>query len=527
MPDSKTKILLVVDNFEENIAAMSKIIAADDVEIHSFLHFDEALSSLNIHDYGLAILDVQMTGMSGVELSKNIRAIKQYAYLPIIFVTSQQNNDATVLEGYETGAVDLLFKPINPYILQSKVKVFVELKRQRQLMQMQLHELEILRVAAEAATVAKTQFLANMSHEIRTPLAAVMGFADMLARGEIPAAETDECAASIRRNGNLLLRLIDDILDLSMIEANRLEMEMENHSLKELMSDIESTLSFKAKEKGIVLQFNKPDIHGMGHLFDPIRMKQIFLNIIGNAVKFSDKGEVVVNVDLTTKDDKHDLLTVVVANEGEGISVEQSDRLFQLFGQADATVKRKFGGSGLGLIISRQLARAMKGDVVLLNAGGTGAKFQITAILERSKFSIETLAMKRSSFEAEKLTMTFPGKHLLVVDDARDNIILLDLFLRGTEMKITTAVNGLEAVELAKANNYDMILMDIHMPVMDGLEATETIRRSGVKIPIIALTAFANKVEYDKCRKAGCNDALIKPLSKNSLLKTISHFFNV
>ncbi len=525
MSDAKAKILLV-DNFQENIEAMSKILADDEMEIHSFLHFNEALASLTINDYALAIFDVQMTGMSGVELSKNIRAIKNYAYLPIIFITSQQNNDATVLEGYETGAVDLLFKPINPYILKSKVKVFVELKRQRQLMQVQLHELEILRVRAEAATVAKDQFLANMSHEIRTPLAAVMGFADMLARGEIPAAETDECAASIRRNGNLLIRLIDDILDLSMIEANRLEMEIENHSLKELMTDIESTLAFKAREKGIELQFHKPTFHKMGHLFDPIRMKQIFLNIIGNAIKFSHRGEVIVEVEITAKDDKHDLLSVIVTNEGEGISIEQASRLFQPFGQADATVKRKFGGSGLGLVISRQLARVMKGDVILLNAGGTGAKFQITAILERSKFSNEALELKRSSFEAEKLTMTFPGKRLLIVDDARDNLVLLDLFLRGTEMKITTAVNGLDAVELTKQNKYDMILMDIHMPVMDGLEATEIIRRSGIKIPILALTAYANKTEYEKCRTAGCNDALIKPLSKNSLLKTISYFLN-
>jgi CheY-like chemotaxis protein len=292
------------------------------------------------------------------------------------------------------------------------------------------------------------------------------------------------------------------------------------------MTDIESTLTFKAREKGIQLQFNKPSFNEMGHLFDPIRMKQIFLNIIGNAIKFSHKGEVVVNVEITAQNDKHDLLKVIVTNEGEGISVEQANRLFQPFGQADATVKRKFGGSGLGLIISRQLARAMKGDLILLNAGGQGAEFQITAVLERSKFATESLSKRKSNFEAEKLVMTFPGKRLLLVDDARDNLVLLDLFLRGTQTKITTAINGHEAVELTKQNKYDMILMDIHMPVMDGLEATETIRRSGIKIPIIALTAYANKNEYDKCHKAGCNDALIKPLSKNSLLKTIAYFLN-
>lgn len=521
----KTKILLV-DNSHENIQALSNLIADDDIEIHSFLRFDDALASLTIHDFGLAILDSEMTGMSGAELSKHIRAVKRYAYLPIIFVTSQQNNDQTVLEGYETGAVDLLFKPLNPYIVRSKVRVFVELNRQRQLMQLQLQELERLRIAAEAATVAKSQFLANMSHEIRTPLAAVMGFADLIARGEVPAEEIDECASSIRRNGNLLLRLIDDILDLSMIEANRLEMEMQTYSLKELLEDIESTLSFKAREKGIALHFKYPVFNIKGHIFDPIRMKQILLNIIGNAIKFTHKGDVVVAVEITSESETHDRLSVKVKNDGDGFSKAQADRLFQPFAQADASVKRKFGGSGLGLIISRQLARAMGGDIIILNSDiGVGAEFEITAVLERSiETIIPTLALRKSTFENLQLKTSFPGKRILAVDDARDNLILLELFLRGTDTHLTFASNGLEVLDLCRNNKFDIILMDIQMPKMDGLEATAAIREMGQKIPIIALTAYANKTEYEKCRKAGCNDVLTKPLNKNNLIKAIQYY---
>ncbi len=525
MKFNKTKILLV-DNNPENIQALAELIAADDVEIHSFLRFDSALASLTQHDYGLAILDVQMTGMSGVELSKHIRAVKTYAYLPIIFVTSQKNNDETVLQGYETGAVDLLFKPLNPYIVQSKVRVFVELKRQRHQVQLQLQELERLRNAADAASVAKSQFLANMSHEIRTPLAAVMGFAEMIAKGEISKADVDECASAIKRNGNLLLRLIDDILDLSTIDADRLEMELQNESLKELLEDIMLTLSFKAREKGIQLVFNRQVFDGKGHFFDPLRMKQILLNIIGNAIKFTSKGEVVVTVSLKSLSKSQDLISIIVKNDGVAITPEQADNLFQPFGQADASVKRKFGGTGLGLVISRKLARAMGGDITLLKSGpGQGTEFEITAILERThKVVIPTVMTKNESIEADKLALCLVGKKILAVDDARDNLILLEMFLRGTKTQLTFANNGLEAVELFNSNKFDLVLMDIQMPKMDGLEATEIIRQTGATIPIIAFTAFANKNEYDKCKKAGCNDVIIKPINKNNLIKSLQHY---
>ena len=521
----KTKVL-VVDDYPENIQTLSRLIADEDIEIHSFLRADDALAATQtIHDYGLAILDMQMPQMSGIELSKLIRNVKHYANLPMIFLTDQQNNDQ-ILDGHLTEAVDFLFKPLNPSIVRSKVRMFVELQRQKKLMELQLEELERLRIAADAANLAKSQFLANMSHEIRTPLAAVMGFAQLIARGEVPEEEIDECADSIRRNGNLLLRLIDDILDLSKIEANHLEMELQNFSLKDVLEDIEATLSFKAREKAIQLRFNRPELHKQGHVFDPTRMKQILLNIIGNAIKFTTKGEVSVDVVMTPVSPTHDKLSVIVKNSGIAITPEQAIRLFQPFGQAEASVKRKFGGSGLGLVISRQLAQAMGGDVVLLKTQEENfTEFEITAVLEQSsKIDMDPLAIRKSTFEAEEIYANFNGKRILAVDDARDNLVLLEMFLRGTNCVLTFARNGLEAVELCRAHKYDIILMDIQMPKMDGIEATGVIRSLGNKKPIIALTAYTTRKEFDHCIKAGCNDALIKPVSKQNLIKALQHY---
>lgn len=508
---AKTKILLLGDSavFMQNIR---DLISSDDVEIHSCLCIEDAIVSLTLNEYSLAILDLQMAGSEDFELTK-LNGYNNNEKLPILYLTDLKNISSIEHHYNKSDTIDYIFKPLNPHILRSKVNMFVELAR--------------LRTSAEAARVAKSQFLTNMSHEFRTPLSAVMGFADLMARGEVPENEIFDCAASVRRNGKLLLRLIDNILDLSKLESNQLEMEMQNYPLIEVIKDIESTLSLKAREKGIELSFNKSTCDKQGYVFDPVRIKQVLLNIIGNAIKFSHKGEVLVNIDINPISSTHDLLRVIVKNDGIGFSEEQASRLFQPFGQADASVKREFGGSGLGLVISRQLTRAMGGDVVILKSEiGVGTEIEITAVLERSKRStMEPIALRKTSFETDQLTKTFPGKHILLVDDAKDNLILLEMFLRGTETCLTIASNGLEAYELCKNNKYDMILMDIQMPKMDGREATAAIRLLGQKMPIIALTAHASKQEYLKCREAGCNDSLIKPFSKNNLMKALHHYF--
>lgn len=522
MPN-RTKILLI-DESRENIKTLCEIIKSDDVDIYSFTSLEEAIATLATQDYGLAILDMKLPAVGDVDQMKVIRS-KQNDHLPIIFVTDQQNNDQTVLQGYETGAIDLLFRPLNPFIVRSKVRVFVELHRQRKQMQFHIKEVDDLRMAAEAATVAKSQFLANMSHEIRTPLAAVMGFADLIARGTVTPMEMDECSSSINRNGTLLMRIIDDILDLSKIEANRIEMEMKPNCLEEVINEIDSTLSLKAREKSIQLYFNKHQESKQVYNFDPVRMKQILFNIIGNAIKFTNKtnGEVLVNMQIGRVSSTQDKITFRVKNDGVGFSTEQADRLFQPFGQADASIKREYGGSGLGLIISRQLARAMGGDIVVLHSEiDVGTEMEISLVLERAKKVVVPVIQRPVPVAGEGKELK--NKNILIVDDARDNLVLLEMFLKGTEANLTTATNGLEAYDLCKANTYDMILMDIQMPKMDGHEATRAIRKLGQNMPIIALTAHGTKNEHEKSRLAGCNESITKPFSQPNLLKTLKSY---
>ncbi len=519
---TKTKILLV-DDSHENIKALCEIISSDDVEIHSFTSLEEAIATLAIHDYGLAILDMQMPAIGDVEKMKVIRA-KQEDHLPIIFVTDQQNNDQTVLQGYATGAIDLLFRPLNPFIVKSKVRVFVELHSQRTQLQFHMKEVEGLRIAAEAATLAKSQFLANMSHEIRTPLAAVMGFADLIARGSVSPQEMDECSSSIHRNGDLLMRIIDDILDLSKIEANRIEMEMKPNLLEEILDDVDAALSLKAREKSLQLYFNKQVDSNQYYNFDPVRMKQILFNIIGNAIKFTKKtnGQVLVNTQIGKVSNILDRITFTVKNEGVGFSEGQASRLFQPFGQADPSIKREYGGSGLGLVISRQLARAMGGDIVVISSEvDVGTVIEVSVVLERAK-PVNAVNKKPAALTGSEKDLK--DKKILIVDDARDNLVLLEMFLRGTEANLTMATNGLDAFELCKANAYDMVLMDIQMPKMDGHEATKAIRGLGQKMPIIALTAHGTKNEHEKSRLAGCNESITKPFSQPNLLKTLKSY---
>ncbi len=513
--------ILIVDDYRENIEALAGLITSDEVEIHSTQQANEALELLTRHDFGLALLDVQMPGMSGFELARLIRGVNRFKHLPIIFVTAHQNDSDTVLQGYETGAVDLLFKPLIPQVVRSKVAVFVELQRQRALLQSHVQELERLRVEADAANVAKSQFLANMSHEIRTPLAAVMGFADILAKGQVDGAERDECAQSIRRNGNLLLRLIDDILDFSKIEANRLELERVSHCLKDLLQDIESTLAFRAREKGVGLSFHVPAETGRAHLMDPVRVKQVFFNIVGNALKFTARGEVVVDVALGRADDRHDRLRVTVRDTGIGMSEAQATKLFRPFGQADPSTKRRYGGSGLGLVISRQIARAMEGDLRLVSSRPEGGSvFEVTMLLERSDADPKA-ARPGAAPVAGDQTPDWSAKRILAVDDSRDNLVLIEMFLRATRANLTFAANGQEAVEAHRRENFDAILMDVQMPVMDGREAAEIIRQDGYGRPIIALTAHATRQEHERCLQSGCDEILVKPVSKTNLIAVI------
>lgn len=519
---NKTKIL-IVDDYPENIEALENLIASPDLEIYTASNANDALELVNRNEFGLALLDVQMPITSGFELAKIIRSVRKYRSLPIIFITAQQSTTSFNFEGYQSGAVDLLFKPLVPEIVRAKVRIFVELAQQRDLLRRHVRDLERLRLEAEAANLAKSQFLANMSHEIRTPLAAVMGFSDLMSREALPDDERATMNAAVQRNGKLLLRLVDDVLDLSKIEANRLQLEEAEVDLAEIIRDIGSTLSFRAEEKGLELELPK----GEGsYLSDGLRIKQVLLNVIGNAIKFTSHGSVRVSLEVqknyTKSNAGSDRLVFRVVDEGVGLTEDQASRLFQVFSQADPSTRRSFGGSGLGLVIARQIARALGGDVKLVNSvHKQGSTFEVSFLLKRS---VKAEPDRKAPSSDDKANHNLQGLKILAVHDSPDNLTLLSLYLRGSGAEVHLAENGLKAIREVRSKPIDVVVLDLQMPGMDGHETAEEIRRLGFDRPVIALTAHALNSVHEKCLRSGFTQVLTKPISRVDLLNSLAAY---
>jgi signal transduction histidine kinase len=516
--------VLIVDDRPENVIALGALIEDESIRISSASSADEALDLLLSHNFGLALLDVQMPSLNGFDLAKLIRGVGKYKNLPIIFVTAQPQDPKVISDGYRSGAVDLLFKPLDPLIVRSKVKIFVTLDRQKRL-------LETLRKEAEAASVAKGRFLANMSHEIRTPLSAVLGFSEILCKDEVSTEEKSECITAIRRNGDLLKRLIDDILDLSKVEAQRLEIENVEFDFTDLLSDVKQILSLKAAEKGIGLNLIRSDFENKIYIGDPSRIKQILLNLGGNAIKFTKKGHVSIEAKAEPKANGVERIHFLVKDTGLGMNAEQAKRIFKPFTQADSSTTRKYGGTGLGLVISSQIAQAMGGHVHLLEtAPGKGTTFEVEFNLNLGTYAVDTFSPGKSCAENNQefgAPISLNGFTVLVADDSIDNRALIQLILKKTNANLIMAEDGLQALDAVMKSSPDVILMDIQMPEMDGLEATQRLRKNGFTKPIVALTAHSAVSEHRACLKAGCNEVLTKPISQDELIRKLKRILTL
>lgn len=376
-------------------------------------------------------------------------------------------------------------------------------------------------------------FLANMSHEIRTPLGAILGFTDFLNDLELSHEERTKYTEIIHRNGQLLTQLIDDILNLSKVEAGHLEIESIETPLRRILSDISAIIDLQALEKGLKLEINyEPHVPDVIYS-DPTRLRQILINLIGIAIKFTEKGFVRVTVknnNPSTLEPSHILF--IIEDSGPGIQVEDRAKLFEWFTQADSSTTRKFGGTGLGLALSRRLARRLVGDVQIDEPVVSGARFVAsvaTHLLSKKAVSFrmpaqEAIKTEVTNRQTENALDALKGLRILLVDDSADNRILIENILGRKGVKVQTGSNGHEGVEKALKNDHDIILMDIQMPFMDGLEATKALRQQGYKKPIIALTAHAMNIAREKTKAAGCDAHLTKPIDIQQLTNTLVQF---
>jgi len=375
-----------------------------------------------------------------------------------------------------------------------------------------------------AATKAKSYFLANMSHEIRTPLTAIVGFSESLLDSELTNANRLAAINTIIRNGNYLQKIINDILDISKIEADKLEVEIREIETFDLISDVCDLVGLQAKEKGLEFHINfEYPIPATIHT-DGLRLKQILVNLCSNAIKFTERGSIYVDVGFSRVNSQ---LVVSVADTGIGLTEDQMERIFKPFTQADSSTTRKFGGTGLGLTLTRQLTEMLGGSISVKSDYGKGSRFTITIAAGQ----IDSEAMIYSDAKITKSTNSVLEQvdarnikgNLLVVDDNPDNQRLIKFFLSNTQLHIYSAFNGMEAIRAVEGHHFDIILMDMQMPVMDGLEAIEKIRNKGFIGPIISISADELPQSEEKARMAGCCEVLKKPIDKRKLVSYLYH----
>ena len=496
--------LLIVDDEPDNLRILSSLLREDhQVIVAKSGH--QALALAQDMQPDLILLDVVMPEMTGFEVIKTLKSQASTQGIPIIFITGLQSSKDETL-GFELGAVDYIHKPFNPAIVKARVASQLKIIQQRQ-------ELQQLSDKLQKASEAKGMFLANMSHEIRTPLTTIIGYTESLITEELPELERPNALAIVNNSSKHLLSLVNDILDFSKIEAGELSIELLPTDINMLLEQVHIMCSELANKKGLNLSWQLIDKIPSHIETDPTRVKQILINLLSNAIKFTDIGT--ISVELKVINGK---LKVSVSDEGIGIAEDKIKNLFTSFNQVDNSTSRQYGGTGLGLSISQNLAHKLGGNLSVESELGEGSTFTLTIPVNPTPESklVDNLLFCSPYTITKKQTDKFDAR-ILLAEDHPENQRLFAMILTSMGLNVDTVDNGEMAVKYCLENHYDLVLMDIQMPIMSGIEAQKLIRTCGLSTPIIALTANVMKEEVEAYLAAGFNDHLAKPLDREDL----------
>jgi signal transduction histidine kinase/HPt (histidine-containing phosphotransfer) domain-containing protein len=516
---SEPPVILVIDDVIENVTVLGATFSTSGQE-------GLALARRTVPD--LILLDVMMPDMDGFQVCERLQQEEATRAIPVIFVTAR-TDAASESRGLALGAVDFIHKPLRPDLVQARVRLHLELARRARALEAANQALED-KVAqrtqdlmdalqrAEGAARSKTDFLARMSHELRTPLNAVIGLSQVGLREEAAGRAAQSLYPRILSAGQHLLRVVNDVLDFSRIEAGKCTVESQPFDLASTVAQAAQLLEPQALAEGIALHVDwspgpRPQVMG-----DAQRIQQVLVNLLSNAVKFTEKGQVRLRV--SSVDARH---VFEVTDTGIGLTPEQIARLFQPFEQADSSSTRRHGGTGLGLVISRHLAREMGGDITVRSTPGQGSSFTFTVTLpEAPTRDTEPGALIGG-------TGRLDGLRVLAAEDMEVNRFLLARILEQEDARVQFAEDGAAAVRAVQAQAggaaasapFDIVLMDLQMPEMDGFEATRRIRQIRPDLPVIGLTAHALPEERARCHAAGMVGHVAKPVDVEELVGAI------